>query len=128
MHKAEDPVNFYLSYLLAIRKAQGPCPQRKQTNMPRPPKSCRFRSCDVNADQAFLVLWASSIRRSHRKVFFAFLAGLPPMWRRLHRDDKYKTSPAIWCTLSFLQGLASISSLGAAARQACDLEVAGHIS
>jgi hypothetical protein len=28
LHKAEDPVIFYLINLLAIRKAQPPCPQR----------------------------------------------------------------------------------------------------
>ena len=46
------------------------------------------------------------------------------MWSRLPRDDKHKTSPA-GSVLSFWKGLASLSSLGAATRQACNLKGAG---
>ncbi len=39
--------------------------QRLRT--PRPPKSCRFRSCDAHADEAFLVLWASTNNQQREK-------------------------------------------------------------
>ncbi|EWG12189.1 hypothetical protein PBF_05328 [Cytobacillus firmus DS1] len=47
------------------------------------------------------------------------------MWRRLHRDDKYKTSPARRCSF-LLEGIGlCLESLGAETRQACDLEGVG---
>ncbi|KON87653.1 hypothetical protein AF332_12975 [Sporosarcina globispora] len=47
------------------------------------------------------------------------------MWRRLLRDDKHKTSTARRCSF-LLEGIGlCLESLGAATRQACDLEGAG---
>ncbi|AND41149.1 hypothetical protein A361_18990 [Cytobacillus oceanisediminis 2691] len=62
MHKAEDPVIYYLINLLAIRKAQAPCSKNAISL-----KSCQFWSCGVYTVEAFLNLWASSTRLASRK-------------------------------------------------------------
>ena len=55
---------------------------------PPPPKSCRFRSCDVYADEAFLVIGASSTRRACDLEGAG--AGQLSEFNDLHSDKKSK--------------------------------------
>ncbi|EWG12515.1 hypothetical protein PBF_03230 [Cytobacillus firmus DS1] len=50
-------------------KQSGEGPKEGQgLRTPHPPKSCRFRSCDDHADEAFLVLWASTNNQWGKKT------------------------------------------------------------
>ncbi|EWG12042.1 hypothetical protein PBF_04583 [Cytobacillus firmus DS1] len=61
----------------------------------------------------------------HGKAFFAFLGGLLEKWRRLPRDYRHKTVPARRRFSFWKETAYDPESLGAATRQACDLEGAG---
>ncbi len=43
--------------------------EEQRLKTPHPPKSCRIWSCDAHADEAFLVLWASTNNQQGEKHF-----------------------------------------------------------